>query len=145
MSDAYWDAVHKGNKLPVSPHDPYAQALDRNEAEAGKVAKRVATGMIYILATEHAPNICKVGVTTRSAEHRAIEISAATGALPFTVFAELSVVGHDICESMAHDALSEFRIGDKEIFSISPAEALPKVRSVLADHLVDEWVSPRDG
>jgi hypothetical protein len=145
MSNATgWDAIDR-SKVDTSPHDAHAQALEHHRAVAREAAARRATGCVYILHSEHVPDLCKVGLTTRDPQDRAREISAATGALPFSLFAVLKVSDHQRCEAIAHACLHEFRIEGKELFKVSAARALSIVRDALRSYVLEESPMASDG
>jgi hypothetical protein len=132
-----WDAIDK-SKVDISPHDAYAQALQRRQADVRQAVARRATGCVYFLQSEHVPDSCKVGMTRRDPQERAREISAATGALPFRVFAVLMVTDHQRCETIAHACLRDFRIEGKELFTVAAARALSIVRDALRSYVLEE-------
>lgn len=82
---------------------------------------------IYILVNKSIPNICKIGMTTKSVEQRVNEINSATGVITpwFPVF-QYKCTNASLLEKEVHDYLQKrgYRINPKrEGFSIDTTSA----------------------
>ena len=93
---------------------------------------------IYILSTREAPDVLKIGFTTRSVIHRANEINSATGVLvPFGVRAVWRVKDARDFEKKIHKLFEEYRIRkDKEFFKIPFSTAFRMVNDFLSKQRV---------
>ena len=84
------------------------------------IADETDAGWIYVLSTREDPELLKVGMTTRSVEQRAREISGATGvAIPFGVRRCWRVFQPAKAERIAHQTLQQYRLRkDREFFRV---------------------------
>ena len=94
-----------------------------------------AGGWIYVLSTREAPNVLKIGMTSRSVSLRVKEINSATGVIyPFGARHVFRVQRAKEAEKVVHEALSDFRIrSDREFFEVQPGEAARLIRQCLDD------------
>ena len=79
------------------------------------------------------PNLVKIGVTTRSAELRAEELSGPTGVpSAFTVAYEAPVEDCARAEAAVHERLTDFRWNEsREFFRIPLREAIIQIEDIL--------------
>lgn len=97
------------------------------------------SGWVYILSTRRAPDLLKIGMTTRSVSERVREINAATGVVfPFSARAVFRVRNAREAERGIFEILREYRIrNDREFFEIDFGEAAELIRTHLAKaHLI---------
>lgn len=86
-------------------------------------AIREFDGYVYVLWSELMPTLFKVGMTTRSVEERAKELSTSTGVpAEFKIVAYFKSKDALKCEQTVHKKLSEYRVEKKEFFSCSYSE-----------------------
>ncbi len=80
------------------------------------------------------PGYLKIGMTTKTPEERARELSASTGvAVPYSVAYSEEVVDCAMAESMIHNRLSKFRVNrGREFFHLSLRDAIREL-SEIAD------------
>jgi len=96
-------------------------ARSPTEFTVGRLSKRVqgpTPGYIYVQRSPaHGIDIYKVGLTERSVEVRAAELSSATGVpLPFVVLARYEVGDCKVVEREVHKALAEYRVNENREF-----------------------------
>lgn len=86
-----------------------------------KLANEPGAGWIYVLSTRELSDLLKIGMTARTVEQRAREISNATGvAIPFGVRRCWRVSDPATAEQKVHQALREYRLrDDREFFRVS--------------------------
>jgi len=119
--------------------------MERLWEENRKRVVQEATGTVYVLATEHMADLCKIGFTARPVEERIRELNAETGSLPFRLYAVFSVVQHEICERIAHEAVRESQIAGKELFRVLPSSAYYRIRRAINAYIRAEHVYPENG
>jgi hypothetical protein len=76
-------------------------------------------GYVYCMANDAMPGLVKIGMTCEDPEHRARELSSATGVpYPFRVIVSKKVVNPRAKESAIHELLSAlgFRVNEKREF-----------------------------
>lgn len=102
------------------------------------------TGYIYIL---HNPSLrddyLKIGITTRSPQERAAELSAKTGvAQPYVAVYQRWVMNPDNAEAKIHTYLDRYRINKKrEFFQLPLEEAIRVVRRIAdKEAQIEQWV-----
>lgn len=81
------------------------------------------------------PGLVKIGQTTRSAEHRAFEISQGTG-VPgeFVVAFQIEVADCELVEQLVHEKLDEFRANERrEFFKMTVEEAIDAVQKIVKE------------
>ena len=93
-------------------------------------------GLIYILVNPCMKGIVKIGMTTRTAEDRASEISIGTGVpTPYEVAYEERFADCYTAETVIHQRLKDYRVNqDREFFCLPLKEAIRSV-SALAEEL----------
>jgi hypothetical protein len=76
---------------------------------------------IYILVNRSIPNMVKIGMTTRTVEERAREISKATGVpTPWIPVYSFPCYASGILERRIHEHLRQYRVNeDKEMFGVT--------------------------
>lgn len=76
---------------------------------------------IYVLVNKSVPNMVKIGMTTKTPDERAAQISAATGVpTPWLVVFQFGCYRSDLLEEEIHEYLSEYRVNThREMFAIS--------------------------
>jgi hypothetical protein len=91
-----------------------------------------AEGYVYILFNPTLPGLLKIGMTTRSADERARELSQATGvAADFVVAFEQPVSDCADAERRVHEALAPYRYNDsREFFHIGLKDAIRIVADI---------------
>jgi hypothetical protein len=103
-------------------------------------ARAMAEGYIYILLNRAFQNDhYKIGMTTKTPEERARELSSATG-IPrdFEVLYEQRVTDCERAERLLHRRLSQYRSTGKEFFQIplkAAVKALEDVATKLAESM----------
>ena len=122
----------------------------------------MTTGHIYILLNPTMPTYLKIGMTSRTPEERARELSQATGVpVPYTVAYSEEVINCEAAESMVHSRLAKFRVNRgreffhlplrdaiRELSEIAQAVGRPEIRMAdpalaqSTDELVDAEVIP---
>jgi hypothetical protein len=80
-----------------------------------------ASEYVYILINRSIPNMVKIGMTTRSVDERAREISKATGIpTPWIPVYSFRCYASHILEQRVHEHLSQYRVSeDREMFSVT--------------------------
>ena len=93
------------------------------------------TGFIYVLRNDSMPGLVKIGQTTRSAEHRAFEISQGTGVpSEFVVVFQIEVTDCELVEQLVHERLKEFRANERrEFFKVTVEAAINAIQEVLKE------------
>jgi len=92
-------------------------------------------GWVYVLTCVDYPGLVKLGGTSRTAQHRAIELVVEYGTRhSFTVVAAHPVGDWWAVEQMAHRMLSDRRLPKSELFRCSPAEAARVIEAAAADY-----------
>ena len=93
------------------------------------------SGWIYVLSTREIPKLLKIGMTTRTVEERAREISSSTGVvIPFGVRRCWRVSKPQQAESEIHKSLGVYRVrSDREFFQISIGNAAKVIDSIVRD------------
>jgi hypothetical protein len=103
----------------VSRHETWSARSPQSFMLTRKMPPQGANpGIVYIQRSPaHAIDIYKVGLTRRSSEARASELSAATGVpLPFDILASWEVGDCGLVEHEVHRALARFRINPRREF-----------------------------
>lgn len=92
-------------------------------------------GFIYVLTNPTMPGIVKIGITNRSVENRASELTSSTGvAMPFEVAFQLRVSDMVLAEEMVFTRISQKRLSSKrEFFSLSLDEAQAVIEQVATE------------
>lgn len=88
-------------------------------------------GFVYILINDSMPGLCKVGMTMRSPNARALELSSATGVpQPFEVAYYCEVENPAEQEKRIHAEFDHLRVGPgREFFRCEPEVLIPSLRS----------------
>lgn len=95
-------------------------------------------GVIYIMRNAaHQMNVFKIGLTRRTSDERAAELSSATSSpLKFTVLTEWEVGDCVKVEKMVHERLQRFRMNDRREFFCGPLNVLVnEINGILNDCL----------
>jgi hypothetical protein len=106
------------------------------------------SGSIYILFNSITPTLVKIGLTTRSPEERAKELSTATGVPQGFVVVYDDLVSDCVkAEKEVHRRLASHRVNkDREFFEVSVKTAIAVVREIVDLYPykdVAEWLKPR--
>lgn len=89
-------------------------------------------GWLYVLENPAMPNLCKVGMTTRSPEERAEELLTTGVPQPFRIAAAWPTADVKAAERAAHEALARWRTHDtREWFAVPAARAVAVLEAVL--------------
>lgn len=90
-------------------------------------------GCVYVLGNDAMPGILKIGRTTRSAEHRARELSLSSGVpLPFKVLMFSLTDEPAVAEHRLHHVLARWRVSrSREFFRIDANTAYEKLDEVV--------------
>lgn len=116
--------------------------IENYQANGHKTTTRLAhddgatmRGFVYILSNESMPDLVKIGMTTRSPEKRAKEISSVTGVpIPYVVAYQERVVDCHLAEREIHRRLDYCRVNrDREFFEISIPDAKKVVQEVARE------------
>lgn len=96
------------------------------------------SGYVYVLSNRSMKGLVKIGMTTRTPEERAAELSSVSGVPhPFEVCWARAIVGNvSRIERLVHDRLAKHRTG-KEFFRVSLAQAKSTIEEVC-NHLYPE-------
>src|ERR1017187_784017 len=96
--------------------------------------KCIVSGHIYILINASLPGLLKIGMTARSPDHRARELSQGTGIpSPFLVAYSEDVPDCESAEALIHERLARFRVSeDREFFRLQLKQAI-RVLTLLAE------------
>ena len=99
-------------------------------------------GVLYALANISIPDQLKIGRTSRSARHRALELQTPGVPTPFTVAWESRPLANVAkAEAAAHRRLLGHRVSkNREFFRLSLSDALPALEAAEAKHLDQEWL-----
>jgi len=82
-------------------------------------------GFVYILANNYMPDVYKVGMTTRSPQARAAELSSATGVPEaFDVVYYAEVKNPALEERRVHARLAEYRVNEGREFFIASLDVI---------------------
>ncbi len=97
-------------------------------------------GVIYVLANQYMPGLVKIGLTTRSPEVRARELSRATGVPDeFEIIYDEIVSDADRAEAAIHELLAASRVNRaREFFRIDIRNAIKAVQQICKSFPVDE-------
>jgi len=89
----------------------------------------MSEGYIYVLINACIPGAVKIGITTRTAEHTARELSQGTGVpTPYVVAFEEEVFNCGAAEVELYRRLEEYRINDdREFFQLPLRQAIREV------------------
>jgi hypothetical protein len=101
---------------------------------AGEDVLSVGTGWVYILInTSIDPSLLKIGMTTKTPEERAAEISSATGVpTPYIVAYEAQVKECARAERLVHEALCMYRVNARrEFFQLPLKVAVDTVNTIV--------------
>jgi hypothetical protein len=91
--------------------------------------KEGETGYVYVLVSSEKPGIVKIGMTNRTAEERANELTASTGvSMPYIVAYSVETSNPLQLERKIHAHFSEKRINpNREFFRVSVQEAIQAI------------------
>lgn len=97
------------------------------------IVDEAGAGWVYILSCREFADLLKIGMTTRTVEQRAQEISTSTGVpVPFGVRRCWRVSDPALAERLVHAALAETRLrSDREFFRIDFWVAARRVEEVI--------------
>lgn len=85
----------------------------------------IEPGWLYILTNPTMPDLCKVGMTTRTPEERAAELHDTGSPTPYTVAKAWPVDDVRAAERDAHAVLARYRVSDeREWFRVSVPKAV---------------------
>lgn len=106
-------------------------------------------GFIYVLGNVSMPDVYKVGMTTRSPNARAVELSSVTGVpTPFDVVYYAEVADPTAQEKRVHAALSTYRVNNgREFFQADLFTIITAIKNPDADFtsnqvpIYSEWSS----
>ncbi|MGR3640097.1 GIY-YIG nuclease family protein [Alterinioella nitratireducens] len=85
----------------------------------------IEPGWLYILTNPAMPDLCKIGMTTRTPEERAAELHDTGSPAPYTVAKAWPVDDVRAAERDAHAALARYRVSDqREWFRVSVPKAI---------------------
>ncbi|MBI4618705.1 MAG: GIY-YIG nuclease family protein [Desulfobacterales bacterium] len=104
-------------------------------------------GWIYVLINPtFQQNLLKIGVTQRTPEERAIEMSRQTGLpTPFSVYFKIEVSKCNIVERIIHDKLAKYRYAaNREFFEVSLEEAVSFIKKVADDYPKEKVPDPEE-
>jgi hypothetical protein len=89
-------------------------------------------GYIYVLVNSSMPDLCKIGMTTRTPEERAAELSKTTGvATPFIVAYYTQVADCSVAERRIHERLAYARVrSGREFFRMDATTAIEIIREL---------------
>jgi hypothetical protein len=92
-------------------------------------------GHVYILTNESMPDYLKIGMTTRTPDDRAKELSNVSGVpTPFVVAYSVEVVDCEAVESLVHARLGEYRHSKKREFFVLPIDdAICRVQQAVEE------------
>lgn len=94
--------------------------------------RAVEAGWVYVIANPAMPNVCKIGMTTRTPEERAQELHDTGSPAPYHVVAKWPVADVRAAEQVAQAALARFRVSDaREWFNVPARAAVARVEAVL--------------
>lgn len=94
--------------------------------------RAVEAGWVYVIANPAMPNVCKIGMTTRTPEERAQELHDTGSPAPYHVVAKWPVADVRAAEQAAQAALARFRASDaREWFNVPVRAAVARVEAVL--------------
>lgn len=94
--------------------------------------RAVEAGWVYVIENPAMPNICKIGMTTRTPEERAQELHGTGSPAPYRVVAKWPVADVRAAEQAAQAALARFRVSDaREWFNVPARAAVARVEGVL--------------
>lgn len=93
------------------------------------------SGYIYILHNPgHPVNLFKIGLTTKTVEERAKQLSGTPSVDKFLIAHSWLVNDCVVAEKRIHEALDKFRINERrEFFQIEFSEALKIIEPIIAD------------
>ena len=92
-------------------------------------------GWVYVLTCPDFPDCCKIGGTSRTPTHRALELVIAYGTTSaFTVVARHATADWWTVEQAAHRMLSDHRLPGPKLFRCSPAEASAVIEAAAKGH-----------
>jgi hypothetical protein len=107
-------------------------------------------GYVYILINQSFPTLIKIGRTLRDSRARARELSTTGLPTPFQVAFEIFSEYHKELEAAMHDALRDFRVGDRREFfrypldkAIVQLQALNRAPTEPAAQFVAEDITER--
>lgn len=92
----------------------------------------MSVGYIYVLSNSAMPGLLKIGFTNRDVKERVEELSASTGVpTPFEIEYYCLTRNVETVEAEVHRRFSKSRQPGKEFFSISLAEAVRAIDSLI--------------
>lgn len=94
-------------------------------------------GMVYIMrSSSHGNDLYKIGITRRTIEQRAQELSSSTGSpLPFEVLASWEVEDCGVIEKEVHSRLKKYRVNKKREFFLT---SLPNIVHTVEQSIADK-------
>lgn len=153
-TSGYWkklDFLSKGedkNNQPIQGRTWVSKTLEWKEsvgesASIKVVSKRaniVNEGYIYVMrSAAHEKNIFKVGLTKRSSEERAQELSRSTSSPDhFLVVQEWDVFDCILAEKLIHEKLNKFRVNPKREYFRAPCKEIFKIIEQVIDSMENE-------
>jgi T5orf172 domain len=92
----------------------------------------MAAGHIYILVNAAMHGYLKIGLTTRTPDERARELSQGTSVVvPYSVAYSESVINCDVAERLIHTRLEKFRVNrGREFFHLPLRDAIRELSSI---------------
>lgn len=104
----------------------------------------MTAGWVYIMKNKGMPGLLKIGMTTRTPEARAQELSSTGVPHPFEVCFAVRVSDCHAVETKLHLALETFRVNNRrEFFKMTLGQARRRVKGAAAAHrLRDKLDSP---
>ncbi len=95
----------------------------------------MATGHVYILINATMPGYLKIGMTVRTPEERAAELSAVSGIpVPFSVAYAEETPDCALAETLIHSRLDRFRTNQaREFFHLPLRDAIRELAQIAAE------------
>jgi hypothetical protein len=106
---------------------------EKSEVEVEIVTATNKSGSIYILRNaSHPTNVFKIGLTTKTVEERASQLSGTPSVDKFLIAHSWFVKDCVIAEKIIHHELAEYRVNEKrEFFTISFEQALKTISPII--------------
>ncbi|SEB22213.1 GIY-YIG nuclease family protein [Pedobacter hartonius] len=149
QKDGYWDQLAPGqigrgkNGEPIHNRTWVEKTLTWYETVRSKdviisTSEHISqnSGYIYIMRNPaHALDLFKIGLTTKTVEQRAGQLSATTGSPDkFLIIHRWKANDCIVAEKLIHDRLREYRINPKrEFFNIDLEKILPIISSIIEE------------
>lgn len=104
----------------------------------------MAAGHVYIMVNAAMSGYLKIGMTTRTPEERAVELSCTTGVpVPFTVAYSEEVADCSLAERLIHERLVSHRVcRDREFFHLPLRDAIREVAAIAREVGMPSVVAP---